>query len=160
MSRKSQGFSLVELMVVVSIIGILAGLSVPRFQAFQTKARLAEVWSLTDGARQDVQEFYERHGSFPASNAAAGQPAPEKIIGHYIDKVTIDGGAINVQLGNSIDEHLRGKVVTLRPLHVPGSPKSPVSWTCGKREVPKGLVPAGVDRTSVAESSDLPSACR
>ena len=157
--RRKNGFSLVELMVVVAIIGILAGISVPRFGMYTTKAKLAEVHTLTASLKEKVADYYRQNGEFPKNNKAAGIPGPTKLLGHYIAKVELESGALHVTLREKkLVEKLRGKTVSIRPLIVPGSPASPISWSCGTRDTPEGMKPVGKNKTN-APSELLPPGC-
>ena len=73
--------------------------------------------------------------------------------------VDVDNGALNVTFGNLVNKNIAGKILTLQPLIVPGSPMSPMSWRCGLREVPKGMQAVGTNRTDV-DGKFLPTSCR
>ena len=153
------GFTLIELMIVVAIIGILAGIAIPAYQTYTVRAQVTEAFSLASELKGPIQEYRKERGVLPADNAAAGVPAPDKLIGNYVTRVEVNHGAINVVFGNFVNKAIDGQVVTLQPILVTGSPASPMSWRCGYRGVPRGMEPAGENRTNV-DAKFLPTSCR
>jgi type IV pilus assembly protein PilA len=159
MSRK-RGFTLIELMIVVAIIGILASIAIPAYQNYILRAQTTEAMSLASFAKPKIVDYYRHFGHFPADNDAAGLPSAGSIIGHYVASVGVDHGAINVTFrSEDITLPLQGKVLTLRPLVVEGSPESPIAWSCGSAAPPSGMAPIGEDHTTVAVKL-LPTSCR
>ena len=156
---RTQGFTLIELMIVVAIIGILAGIAVPAYQDYTIRAQVVEAFSLASELKGSIQEYRKDHGTMPANNAAAGVPEPQFLLGNYVKRITIADGAMHVEFGNFANANLKGKIVTIQPLTVVGSPASPMSWRCALRGVPEGMQAVGENRTNV-DSKYLPSTCR
>ena len=156
---KNKGFTLIELMIVVSIIGILASVAMPQYQVYVHRSEVTEALSMAANVREDVTAYYVETLEFPKNNKQAGVPEPDKLIANRITGVEVDNGAIHVTLGNKIAKPLQGKVLTFRPATVDGSPKSPISWLCGYDEPVKGMSSVGENKTSLSDDY-LPAACR
>jgi type IV pilus assembly protein PilA len=156
---RQSGFTLIELMIVVAIIGILAGVAIPAYQNYTIRAQVTEAFSLASELKGPIQEYRKERGTFPVDNAAAGVPEPDKLIGNYVTRVEVRNGAINVTFGNFVNKTIEGQVVTLQPIVVKGSPASPMSWRCGYRGVPNGMESVGENRTNMNHQF-LPSSCR
>jgi type IV pilus assembly protein PilA len=156
---RHSGFTLIELMIVVAIIGILASIAIPAYQSYTIRAQVTEAFSLASELKGPIQEYRKERGMLPADNAAAGVPAPEKLIGNYVTRVEVNQGAISVTFGNFVNKSIDGQIVTLQPIVVKGSPASPMSWRCGYRGVPNGMEPVGENRTNM-DAKFLPVSCR
>src|SRR5207244_12478956 len=78
---------------------------------------------------------------------------------NYVSRIDVADGALSVTFGNLVNKSIAGKILTLQPLVVPGSPMSPMSWRCGLREIPKGMQAVGTNRTDV-DGKFLPASCR
>ena len=156
---KINGFTLIELMIVVAIIGILASIALPSYQTYTTRAQVVEALTLAEEIKGAIKEYYKYKGEFPADNASAGVPMPQYLIGNYVKGITVENGAMHVKLGNKVSAAVKGKVLSLRPLVVTGSPQSPISWNCGYSDAPEGMEAVGDNETTV-DSMFLPAMCR
>jgi len=159
MRLKQSGFTLIELMIVVAIIGILSALALPPYQDRIIRTQVQESIVFVEFVRESVQTFYAKAHRMPADNAEAGLPQPKQILGNFITQVEIDHGAINVQFGNRSNQTLTDKWVTLRPGIVASARQVPISWLCGVAHPVDGLSYTGTDRTNLTPEM-LPIDCR
>jgi type IV pilus assembly protein PilA len=93
---KAKGFTLIELMIVIAILGVLAAIAIPTYQDYIGRARVSEGLALAGGAKIAVAEFHQANNAFPADNAAAGIPAPAEIVGTDVTGVAIASNLITV----------------------------------------------------------------
>jgi len=141
--KKQQGFTLIELMIVVAIIGILAAIAIPAYQDYTIRAQVSEGLNLTGACKAAVTEVYQDSGAFPTTNAAAGLEAAANITGKYTTGVAVGaGGTCAATYGGDANANIATAVLTMTPTDNDGS----VSWDCGG------------DATLVDKW--LPSACR
>lgn len=147
----AKGFTLIELMVVVAIIGILATLAVPSYQDMVIKKQVQGGIEFAGFAKQAVAEYYSKRHALPANNSSAGLPPREKIIGSFVTLVEVENGAITITFGNRVNKNIMGKKLTLRPAYVADAKAVPISWVCGAASVPKGL------KTTNSNHTDFPA---
>lgn len=151
--KKQQGFTLIELMIVVAIIGILAAIAIPAYQDYTIRAQVSEGLSLAAGAKASVTEYYQDRGFFPGTNANAGISTATSITGNYVSNVAIGGAAANGVITvtyssagqQQANQSINGATLELSPVTNAGS----VDWNC--------RATAGALSTS---PKWLPSACR
>lgn len=123
----NKGFTLIELMVVISIIGILAAIAVPQFSIYRAKAFISEGKSLLSPVRQDIADYYDHTGKLPENNFQAGQASPENIKGKYVNSITVENGIITV-LFNDSNDYIKESYIKLSPQINEENPTGPVIW--------------------------------
>src|SRR5690554_2375997 len=126
--QMQKGFTLIELMIVVAIIGILASVALPAYQDYTARSQMSEAMTLASGARTAVTEYYTSTGDFPGDNDSAGLADAAEITGNYVESVDIEDGVITATLFNAsgVSEGIRGAKLILSPTTTAGS----VTWIC------------------------------
>ena len=155
----SKGFTLIELMIVVAIIGILASVALPSYQSYTIRAQVSESLVIVSELKVSVAEYYKAKGAFPSNNDAAQIPQSHLLQGNFVKAIVVQDGAFHVELGNKINASVAGNIISIRPIVVKGSPSSPFSWVCGNSEVPEAMQAVGENKTSIDQTL-LPANCR
>ncbi len=158
-SRKSSGFTIMEMIVVLALIGILSSLAMPSFQNSIIRKQIEAAMPLAEIAKKPISDAWPILRAFPHDNAAAGLPSADKIVSNLVSSVAIQDGAINITFGNRAHPSIAGKVLTLRPAIVVDAPVVPISWICGKADAPHQMTVKGSDQTTVSDNY-LPLECR
>ncbi len=135
----SAGFTLIELMIVVAIIGILAAIAIPAYQTYVIRAQISEGLSLAGGTKLALGDFYGQNGYLPASNASLNLPGT--IRGNYVSNVTLrSAGVIQVQYGGKANSDIQGSTLLLSARTSAGS----IAWTCvsgGSKPIANAYLP-------------------
>jgi type IV pilus assembly protein PilA len=140
-TRKPAGFTLIELMIVVAIIGILAAIAIPAYQNYTIRAQVAEGINLAAAMRPTVTQTFVDRGEAPADRAAAGlSPNATDSRGSYVSQIELTDGVIVVTYGGSANAIINGRTVTLTPYE---SGDLSVVWRCGYSAAPAGLALLG-----------------
>jgi len=126
MKAHENGFTLVELMVVVAIIGTLAALAIPAYQDYTIRAQIAEGLTLAAMSQSAIEEYYSEYGAWPDTNAGAGLSDKEGIKGKYTSEVFVQGNVIEITYGNHAHHFIQTRKVFLTATNNAGS----ISWSC------------------------------
>jgi len=161
MSRHRRGFTLIELMIVIAIIGILASLAVSAYQTYTVRAQIAEGLNFAAGTKVPVVEAYTNGGVAPANRQAAGMtPLATDTRGSYVSSVEIVDGRVDIRYGGPLaHQDIIGSMLSLTPYETIGNT---VSWRCGNAPAPQGALLNG-GAGHIAPTVDpryLPSNCR
>jgi type IV pilus assembly protein PilA len=161
MSYRSRGFTLIELMIVITIIGILASLAVSAYQTFTVRAQVSEGLNFAAGTKAPIVDAYTNGGIAPANRAAAGMtPMATDSRGSYVTSVEIINGRVDITFGGPLaHQDIIGTALSLTPYETAGNT---VVWRCGNAVPPAGVLLNG-GSGHVAPTVDpryLPSTCR
>lgn len=167
-----KGFTLIELMIVVAIIGILAAIAIPAYSDYTIRSQVTEGLNLASSVKASVAEFYAQNGAWPATLTQLGMDPVNPPSGKYVSGILVQNGTIQITYSNvapfQANANINGLRLDLRPT-ISGTAASTsngdVVWTCGDRAV------VGVDPTSGGAQADgttftgnrakyLPANCR
>src|SRR4051794_5121877 len=133
MKSAQKGFTLIELMIVVAIIGILAAIAIPAYSDYTIRAQVTEGLNLASAAKTAVSESFGSNGTWPGTNTAAGLDTNTNIKGKYVTSVTVGaGGLVTIAYGGQANTKISAKTLTLTPYT---SANGDVSWVCGDKGV-------------------------
>ncbi|HGN5038185.1 TPA: pilin [Neisseria meningitidis] len=161
MNTLQKGFTLIELMIVIAIVGILAAVALPAYQDYTARAQVSEAILLAEGQKSAVTEYYLNHGEWPSDNSSAGVASSSKIKGKYVQSVTVANGVITAQMASSnVNKEIKDKKLSLWAKRQDGS----VKWFCGQ-PVQRANANASADAVNKVTGNEidtkhLPSTCR
>jgi len=148
-----KGFTLIELMIVVAIIGILAAIAIPAYQNYTIRAQVTEGLNLGDGWKTAIAEYYANYGTWPAQAQLTGTTIS---IGKYESGVTVNaGGVIQITYGNQANAKITGSILGLVPYT---DVNNDVLWQCGLATAPPGTSSGGANPTTIA-AQYVPISC-
>jgi type IV pilus assembly protein PilA len=168
MKQMQKGFTLIELMIVVAIIGILAAIAIPAYQDYTIRSQVSEGLSLAGAAKAAVAESFSQSGIAPTNRTLAGMSATSTDTrGKYVTGVQVANGTISITYGGEANSKIANQILSLTPYE---STDASVIWKCGNATAPTGTGVAGllgVNSSSTAAIGTtnllekyLPKACR
>ncbi|ENW2442136.1 pilin, partial [Neisseria gonorrhoeae] len=129
MNTLQKGFTLIELMIVIAIVGILAAVALPAYQDYTARAQVSEAILLAEGQKSAVTEYYLNNGKWPENNDKAGVASASDIKGKYVKSVTVEKGVVTAtMLSSGVNKEIQGKKLSLWAKRENGS----VKWFCGQ----------------------------
>ncbi|HGG8589978.1 TPA: pilin [Neisseria meningitidis] len=159
MNTLQKGFTLIELMIVIAIVGILAAVALPAYQDYTARAQVSEAILLAEGQKSAVTEYYLNHGEWPGNNTSAGVATSSEIKGKYVKEVTVANGVITAtMLSSGVNKEIQGKKLSLWAKRQDGS----VKWFCGQpveRNAADTVAVAAKTADNI-NTKHLPSTCR
>jgi type IV pilus assembly protein PilA len=160
MKTFQKGFTLIELMIVVAIIGILAAIAIPAYQDYTIRAQVTEGMNLASAVETGVSEYYANTGAWPTNLTLAGGDSNNKPSGKYVTSVDVGAsGVITVIYGNQANSNVATKTLSLTPGL---SKNSDVAWVCGDHTTPSGVTTStgSTGATPTLLQKYLPQVCR
>ena len=155
MKAIQKGFTLIELMIVIAIVGILAVVALPAYQDYTARAQVSEAIVLAEGQKAAVAEYYATNGAFPTSNEQAGVAAKENIKGKYVKQVEVGAnGVITATMNDTgVNSDIKSTTIALKPEVATvatggsgsASSNGAFTWKCGPgatKGVDKKFLPA------------------
>jgi len=151
-----KGFTLIELMIVVAIIGILAAIAIPAYQDYVVRSQVSEGLTMASATKASVAEYFADRGTWPANLAALG--ITQTPTGKYVSGITVNNGQILISYGLQANNAIAGDSLQLRP---GATANNDVVWQCGNRTAPTGTFTApDAANGGTVEGKYRPSNCR
>lgn len=155
MRTRQSGFTLIELMIVLAIIGVLASIAIPAYQNYTIRAQITEGLNLSSGWKTAIVEYYSNTGAWPSNTDLTGSTPST---GNYVNSITVTNGVILIQYGAAANQNIVGQSLSLVPYT---NSNDDILWQCGLAAPPSGTPALGatVGGTTLAPQM-LPAPCR
>jgi len=163
MHKIQKGFTLIELMIVVAIIGILAAIAIPAYQDYTIRSQVTEGYTLAADLKASIAEYYAQTGAFPATLAEAGLGSgavSTSKAGRYVEGVDVNTGTIVITYGRDANAKIKapnGDTLSLQPFL---NANEDIVWKCGEATDPTGNNGGSVAVATTVLDKYLPSSCR
>ena len=156
------GFTLIELMIVIAIIGILAAIAIPAYQNYTIRAQVSEGITLADGVKVAMTDYFSQYGTWPGNiGAGAGNLGYTGAVnGQYVASITVNGpNVIATYTGaKPTNQAIWGNILSMT---AGTSPNGDVSWVCGNAPTPPGVtLAAGAANTTNVANQYMPRNCQ
>jgi type IV pilus assembly protein PilA len=160
MKAIQKGFTLIELMIVVAIIGILAAIALPAYQDYTIRSQVSEGPTLSEGLKVAIADYYANNGTWPADMTAAGF-GTNVVSGSYVSSIVNAAGVITVAYGSTkANSKLSAGPATLS-IAAAANGNGDIAWVCGGSPVPAGFSAAGAAGFGGnMQAKWLPSSCK
>jgi type IV pilus assembly protein PilA len=162
--HRSGGFTMIELIIVVAIIGVLASLAIAAYQTYTVRGQVAEAINVAGSLKAPIVDFFKRTDLPPVDRVDAGLSAdPTDTSGSYVSQVLVVNGRIDITFGQQAKSDILSQTLSMTPYVTAGGE---VVWRCGRAPPPEGQpMGHGSDRSAVYQPGDLdarylPSSCR
>ncbi|EMU0030729.1 pilin [Neisseria gonorrhoeae] len=159
MNTLQKGFTLIELMIVIAIVGILAAVALPAYQDYTARAQVSEAILLAEGQKSAVAGYCPNHGKWPEDNDKAGVASASDIKGKYVKEVKVEKGVVTATMkSDGVNKEIKDKKLSLWAKRENGS----VKWFCGQ-PVKRDKADADTvtaDANGKIDTKHLPSTCR
>jgi len=167
MKSLQKGFTLIELMIVVAIIGILAAIAIPAYMNYTIRAQVTEGLNMADSWETAIAEYYSNNGSWPSTVSTTGgagaiaMPSGGASAGKYVQTLTIGaGGSVVIKYGNNANAKLQGAELVIYP---GTDSNNDIIWVCGTAAPPPAadftVATGALSADTTISSAYLPSSC-
>ena len=156
MKKTQQGFTLIELMIVVAIIGILAAVAIPSYQDYTARAQVTEALESVSGAKAAIAEYGVNNGAYPAATGTSPTTTELAITGVYGKAaVTEKTGVITYTFGaaGTANANIAAKKITFTPPDLSGLGNGALTWACASTDLPQKYLPKSCTSTSTSTST-------
>ena len=154
MKKVQRGFTLIELMIVVAIIGILAAIAIPAYQDYLIRSQVSEGANLIDGTKSSIADFYNNYGTLPSTQTSAGLAGSTSIFGKYVANVNYASGVVAATFSNAggrtANKAINGSILAYSAAPVSGG--GTINWSCKSTA-------GGTNKTNILNKY-LPTVCR
>ena len=139
--KKMQGFTLIELMIVVAIIAILAAIALPAYQDYVIRSQVSEGAVLSDGAKTAVAEYFSNRGAAPTDNTLPAWPSRLRSPASSSESVNVSAGQITATYSSGSPQRANTKISSSTLVFSPSFSAGSTVWKCGSTDLPTKYLP-------------------